>query len=262
MTDIQNQKNIDTCTENLLAIGNAVQAYQNDQGDFPEWLSELHPKYLTETNVLLCPADKKGGKPIFSSNADPKIPVSYGYQFHPEYREEKTEQRKVYGDAIPLARCRHHADQPFACLNLSFSFKVYPSSHIWERTPEEMYETTEEAITALEAGLERQQDSESYFYIYPTLARLYIEVKREIDVENLINRMKSIVESDNFRANFDLGVMLEMVKRDEEAIAIYEKLEEQKPGRHNILVRLARIHEKLGHSELAAVLYYAYIELP
>lgn len=173
MTDIQNQKNIDTCTQNLLVIGKAVQAYHHDHGDFPEWLSDIHPKYLADANVLLCPADKEGGKTIFSFNADPKIPMSYGYQFHPKYRERKTEQRKLYGDAMPLARCRHHADQSLCCLNLSFSFKVYPSSQIWERQPEQMYGTPEKAITALEQGFQRQSDNENLLDVYPTLARLY-----------------------------------------------------------------------------------------
>ena len=250
--ETQNQNYVDICTQNLLTIGKAIQVFHNDYGDFPEWLSELHPKYLVDTDVLRCPADTKGGKTMFSVNSDPKIPVSYGYQFHSKYREKKTEQRKVYGDAMPLVRCRHHTNQPLACLNLSFSFNVYPSSYIWESTPEEMYGTPEKAITALEAGLMRQQDNESFFYIYPMLASLYIEVKREKDVGNLINRLKSVTKPDDFRANFYFGEMLEMVKRDEEAIAVYEKLEEQNPENRNILVRLARIHEKLGSSELAA----------
>ena len=121
----QHEKNIEICAQNLVAIGKAVEAYKKEHEDFPEWLSELHPKYLPDANLLLCPADELGGKPVFSSNADPKMPVSYGYQFHPEYRAGKSEERVVYGDVIPLARCRHHKDQAFTCLNLSFAFKVF-----------------------------------------------------------------------------------------------------------------------------------------
>jgi len=261
-TETKNQKYIEICTQNLLTIGKAVQAYLNDHGDYPEWLSELHPKYLADTNVLLCQADEEDGKTVFSFNADPKFPISYGYQFHPEYREEKTEQRKVYGDAMPLVRCRHHTDQPLPCLNLSYAFKVYPSSYIWERTPKEMYGTPGKAITALESGLMRQQDNESFFYIYPMLARLYIEVKREKDIGNLINRLKSVTKPDDFRANFNLGVMLEMAKRYEEAIAVYEKLEEQNPNNRNILLRLAQFHERLGYSEPAAEYWKKAATLP
>ena len=122
--ETQNMKNIEICTRNLTAIGKAVEAYKKEHGDFPEWLSELHPKYLPDANLLLCPADELGGKPIFSHNADPKMPVSYGYQFHPEYRAMKSEERIVYGDVIPLARCRHHENQALCQSNS----KIYHKS--------------------------------------------------------------------------------------------------------------------------------------
>ena len=130
-TEAQNQKDIEICTKNLTAIGKAVQAYHNEKGDFPLWLSELYPEYLSDANLLRCPADEEDGKSAYAINEDPQMSVSYGYQFHPKYREMKTEQRKVYGDAIPLVRCRHHENQPFECLNLSFGFKVYTSSGIY-----------------------------------------------------------------------------------------------------------------------------------
>ncbi len=247
----KNQKNIDICTQNLLAIGKAVQAYHNENGDYPEWLSVLHPKYLPDANFLLCPADELGGKPLFSSNADPKMPVSYGYQFHPEYRAEKIEQRKMYGDAMPLVRCRHHANQPFDCLNLSFSFKVYPSSHVWESAPEEMYGTPQKAIVALEKGLQRQPDNESFFDVYLTLARLYIKAGREEGIESLINRFKSVIKPDNIKAHFYLAELLEMMKRDEEVFETFKKLEAQAPNDRGVLRKLAHLHQELGEVELA-----------
>ena len=64
----QNEKNIEVCTENLLVIGKAIQAYQKEHGDFPAWLSDLHPKHLTDENVLICPSDKESGKPIFTQH--------------------------------------------------------------------------------------------------------------------------------------------------------------------------------------------------
>ena len=88
-TAAQNEKNIEICTQNLLAIGKAIQAYHNEHDDYPEWLSDLNdPKYLPNPDVLLSPGDRRGGKAIFTSNIDTKMPVSYGYQFHPEYREK------------------------------------------------------------------------------------------------------------------------------------------------------------------------------
>ena len=247
----QDEKNIEICTQNLLTIGKAIQVYQKEHGGFPGWLSELHPKYLSDASSLLCPADTKGGKPVFLINADPKMPVSYGYQFHSGYRERTRTNLTMYGDVIPLARCRHHAHQSFTCLNLSFSFKVYQSSSVWEHTPEDMYGTPEETIAALEVGLQGQPDNGNFFHVYHSLVRLYIEVGRQEDAARLIDRFKSAMRPDDLHAHFALGTMLEMANRDEEVLPIFKELEERYPDNYYVLDALARIHEELGNSELA-----------
>ncbi|MDE0089200.1 MAG: redoxin domain-containing protein [Candidatus Poribacteria bacterium] len=248
----QPEQDIKLCTQNLVAIGKAIQAYQKEHGDFPEWLSELYPKYLPDAEILLCPADNKGGKPVFSKNADPEMPVSYGYQFHPGYRKSTQENRVVYGDVIPLARCRHHKNQEFECLNLGFSFKVYKSHGVWQDTPEVMYETIEKTITALEAGLQRQPDIVRSFKLYSSLVRLYIEVGREKDVNSLIKRFRSSVKPGDLQTQTMLGAILANANRYEEMLTVYEKLEKQYPNKSFVLNELARIHSKLGNSELAA----------
>ena len=251
----QIDENVEICKQHLVEIGKAIQAYHDENGDFPEWLSELHPRYLPDANLLLCPADKVGGKALFPPNIDPKMPVSYGYGLHPGYRESTPINRAMYGDVLPLVRCRHHMNKPFECLNLSFAFKVYPSSQVWEYTPEEMYETPEKAIKALEKGLQQHADNERFFhlyrYVYRALARLYIEVGREKDVDNLVNRFKSTMKPDDLQAHFDLGTMLKMANRDKEVLAVFEKLEKRYPDNDYVLDELARIHEELGNSELA-----------
>jgi beta-lactamase regulating signal transducer with metallopeptidase domain/peroxiredoxin len=247
----QSQRNVEICTQNLLAIGKAIQRYQKEHGDFPGWLSELYPKYLPNASILLCPADTKGGKPIFLINADPKMPVSYGYQFHSGYRERTRENLAVYGNVIPLVRCRHHPHQAFTCLNLSFSFEVYQSSSVWERTPEDMYGTPEKAIIALETGLQRQSDNGNFFYVYHALVRLYIEVGRQEDADRLINRFRSVMRPDNLHAHFALGAMLEIANRGEEVLTVFKKLEERYPDNYHVLHRLAHIHEELGNVKLA-----------
>ena len=246
----QHEKNIELCTQNLVAIGEAIEAYKKDHGDFPEWLSELHPKYLTDANLLLCPADELGGKPIFTSNADPKMPVSYGYQFHPEYRAMKSEERFVYGDVIPLARCRHHKNQAFESLNLSFAFKVFWSSGVY--TPEEIYGSPEAAITALEETLERHPDDPRFFEIYPRLVGLYTKVGNEQSANAIIERLKShmTTDIDSYRVLFDVLVRTE---RYEDLLEIFKKAEQQHPDAEPILWRLAYIHRKLGNIELADV---------
>ena len=247
----QSQKNVEICTQNLLAIGKAIQTYRKEHGDYPGWLSELHPKYLSDASLLLCPADTKGGKPVFLINADPRMPVSYGYQFHSGYRERTRANLTMYGDVIPLARCRHHEHQSFTCLNLSFSFEVFQSSSVWERTPEDMYGTPEKTITALEAGLQRQSDNGNFFYVYHSLVRLYTEVGRQEDAHRLINRFKSVVRPDDLHAHFALGAMLEIANRGEEVLGVFKKLEERYPDNYHVLQRLAHIHEELGNAELA-----------
>lgn len=246
----QIDKNVEICKQHLFQIGNAIQAYQKEHGNFPQWLSELHPKYLPDQNILLCPADEDNGKTYFHVNADPKLPVSYDYQFHPKYRADKTQERLMYGDVLPLVRCRHHTNQTYECLNLNFAFKIFWSSGVY--TPEELYENVEEAIATLEAGIQQQPDDENFFYIYESLVRFYIEVGREKDVQDLINRFKSVMRPNSIMDNFRLGSMLEIANQPEAALKVFEKLEKRYPNRRHVLEELARIHEKLGNSDLAA----------
>ena len=248
----QHKKNIEVCTQNLVAIGEAIQAYQKEHGDFPDWLSDLHPKYLADVNTLICPTDEDDGKTVFSENTDPKMPVSYGYQFHPEYREEKSAQREMYGDVMPLVRCRHHRNEDFDCLNLSFSSKIYKSSAVWEYTPEDIYGSHEAAIAALEDALARHPDDPRFFEVYPQLIRLYTKVGNEQSANVLIERLKSAptTDLDSYRMLFDV---LARAERYEEMLEIFKEAEQQHPDAEPILWRLAYIYRKLGNTELADV---------
>ena len=248
----QREKNIEVCTQNLVVIGKAIEAYKKEHGDFPDWLSDLHPKHLADANTLICLADEEGGKAIFSTNTDPEMPVSYGYQFHPEYREEKSEQREMYGDVMPLVRCRHHANEDFHCLNLSFASKIYKSSAVWEYTPEDMYGSAEAAITAFEDFLERHPDNPRFFEVYPQLIRLYTKVGNEQSANALIERLKSeqTTDLDYYRMLFD---MLARTERYEELLEIFKTAEQQHPDAQPIHSSLAYIYKKLGNTELADV---------
>ena len=246
----QHEKNIEICTQNLLAMGKAIEAYEKEHGDFPAWLSDLYPKYLTDANVFICPSDKAGGKPIYTPSTDPEMPVSYSYEFNPGYKEWKAEQRKIYGDAIPLIRCRHHANDDFVTLNLSVSSRVYRTGNAWEYTPEDMYESLEEAITTLAAGIQQQPDQRYLTYVYPALVRLYMRAEREEDAEALITLYKETLKPDSIRGYFILGDMLEAMNRDEKLLQLFTKLEEQFSGNRSVFRKLADIHKKLGNAEL------------
>ena len=248
----QHEKDIEVCTQNLIAIGEAIQAYRKEHGDFPDWLSDLHPKYLPDANTLICPADEEEGKAIFSLNADPKMPVSYGYQFHPAYREEKSEQRLIYGDAMPLVRCRHHANEDFGCLNLSFSSKIYKSSAVWEAEPEVIYGSHEAAITAFEETLEQYPNDSRFLRVYPQLIRLYTNVGNKQSANALIERLKSYetTDIDYYRMLFDV---LARAGQYEDLLTIFKAAEQQHPNAQPIHARLASIYRKLGNTELADV---------
>src|ERR1017187_3918958 len=50
------------CTKNLKAIYDAIQAFEVDHRDFPNWLSDLVPQYLPHANVLVCPVCRRTGQ--------------------------------------------------------------------------------------------------------------------------------------------------------------------------------------------------------
>ena len=246
----EQQKNIEICRQNLLVISEAIHAYQSEQGDLPEWLSDLHPKYLTDPNILICPADTSGGKAGYPLNVDPKMSVSYGYEFNPRSRTYKARQRLVYGDAMPLVRCRHHTNDDFQCLNLSFSSKIYESTNVWESTPQDMYGSYEAAITILEETLEKHPDDVDFYELYPLLVNLYIEVGNEPAVDTLIERFKSIMKPD-IAGYIMLCNMLNAIGRYEDMLAVVKAVERQNPDNIFIPRLLAHTYRKLGDTELA-----------
>ena len=246
----EQEKDIEICTQNLLVIGGAIQTYQKEHGDLPEWLSDLHPKYLPDPNILICPADISGGKAGYPLNIDPKMSVSYGYEFHPEYRMYKSRQRLVYGDDMPLVRCRHHTNDDFQCLNLSFSSKIYQSTNVWEYSPQNIYGSHQTAITTLEDTLEKHPDDVDFYELYPLLVRLYIEVENEPAADTLIERFKSVMKP-NIEDYITLCNMLNAIQRYEDMLAIIKEVEHQNPNNIFIPTLLAYTYEKLGNTELS-----------
>ncbi len=133
------------CTKNLEKINAAIQAYRKDKGDVPNWLSDLVPKYLGDTNVLICPVTTRTGLQSAFGALDPKIHSSYLYEFTPvdipevvkgawpgpkmTMRQWKRQQMKLAGSEVPLVRCLLH--EP--ALNLSVGGKVYESPVYWEQ---------------------------------------------------------------------------------------------------------------------------------
>ncbi|MDE0313967.1 MAG: TlpA disulfide reductase family protein [Candidatus Poribacteria bacterium] len=254
VTEAQSQKNMEICKQHFREIRKAIQAYKKDHGDFPKWLSDLHPKYLPDANLLLCPADNKGGKPIFRHNTDPKMPVSYGYRFWPEVRALKNEERLVYGDIIPLFRClHHHFNEDGECLNLSFSLKIYESRFYWRYTPEDMYGSPEAAITTFEKALARYPDDRRFFDLYPTLVTLYTKVENEKSADAMIERLKSAGMIPDDKGYRSVSEILAEAGLYEELLEIFKAAEQRQPDAEIILGKLAYIYRKLGNTELSEV---------
>lgn len=133
-----------SCKKNLETINAAIQAYRNAEQNFPNALSDLVPKYLADTNVLICPVTKRTGNQSPFGVLDPKIYCSYLYEFGPTeipavvkgawpgpkmtMREWKQQQMKRAGSNVPIVRCLLHDP----ALNLSVGGTVYESPVFWE----------------------------------------------------------------------------------------------------------------------------------
>ncbi len=133
------------CKKNLEKINAAIAAYRKDHNnDVPNWLSDLVPKYLADTNALVCPVCTRTGRRSPYGVLDPKVYTSYVYEFTPTalpavvqrafqgpkmtMRQWKRQQMELVGGEVPLVRCLLHDP----VLNLSVGGKVYESKVYWE----------------------------------------------------------------------------------------------------------------------------------
>lgn len=122
-------------------IYNALQAYRHKYGQLPDWLSDLYPEFLTDTNLLMSPVELRTGRSQLWGNTDPKMKTSYVYEFNGSkagglrdqsialtMREWKRLQMEEFGPVIPILRC--HLHDPI--LNLSYSGVFYRTGLFWE----------------------------------------------------------------------------------------------------------------------------------
>jgi hypothetical protein len=146
------------CRRNLKVINDAIQAYQYDHKDLPNWLSDLVPDYLSDGNVLICPVCRRTGRTEPPPLADPKLACSYIFEFspvpvapairgetRPTRREWRRRQMGLIGSAVPVVRCRHH--NPF--LNLGFNGSIYDSPPQWELLFTNRIRSTELSVASI-----------------------------------------------------------------------------------------------------------------
>jgi peroxiredoxin len=131
----------------LAQIFKAIQAYRRDhQNRLPDWLSDLFPKYLPDTSVLISAAELRTGTAGPGLVEDPKIHSSYNYEFSASpasrlisgeeakkltLKQWRTKQMKVFGTVTPLVRLIEND----RALNLACSGDIYESQIVWETDP-------------------------------------------------------------------------------------------------------------------------------
>jgi hypothetical protein len=133
--------------EHFRQIRTALDAYRQDHdGQLPDWLSDLFPKYLSDPEVLLCPAAERTGRAQLFGNDDPRLRTSYIYEFNARpasdfhvadptvratMKDWKTKQMETFGTAVPLVRCLNHE----RVLNLAVSGDIFETALFWETDP-------------------------------------------------------------------------------------------------------------------------------
>lgn len=117
------------CVANLRKINLALTRYRLDHdGELPEWLSDLYPKYISDKAIFI---DPKFPEPPtdYQDFADPKIPCSFLYEFNPTNKAHKMDQLQQYGDKVPVVRILKYG-RP---INLSYGGEIYFSKELfWE----------------------------------------------------------------------------------------------------------------------------------
>ena len=158
----------EACTRNLKVIYDAIQAYQYDHKDLPNWLSDLVPDYLSDPTVLICPVCRRTGRTESPPLADPKLACSYVFEFSPvpvgtalageqvhTRRDWKRRQMGLIGSGVPIVRCRHH--DPL--LNLGFNGTVYESPPQWELNFTNRVRPAELSVRAIFGGEEGPEET-------------------------------------------------------------------------------------------------------
>ena len=160
----------EACTRNLKTIYQALQAYQLEHKEVPNWLSDLIPQYLPGANVLMCPVCRRTGQTEGPPLADPNGACSYLFEFNSlplgntapkapnqTRREWKRRQMGLVGSMVPIVRCRHHNP----VLNLAFDGTIYESGPMWEQNFTNRVrpvELTAARLFARDAGLNEPQE--------------------------------------------------------------------------------------------------------
>lgn len=122
--------------ENLRQIGQALTAFQKAKGQYPDYLSDLVPKFL-DASTLVSPLGAEGDPHAAKGEYDPKLPCSYSYEFGARkfpnsdrsFRALKALQLQELGPTVPIVRCFLHGPET---LNLSHAGDLFAAPSAWE----------------------------------------------------------------------------------------------------------------------------------
>lgn len=135
--------------QNMLVIYKALKAYEKEHGKLPDWLSDLTPKYIQDSNVLASPFFRRTGKEELYGNEDPHVRTSYIYEFSAKpvpnvirnafpnlpanttMKEWKTKQVAEFGPVVPILRCFLYNP----VLNVTSDGEFFESGAYWETDP-------------------------------------------------------------------------------------------------------------------------------
>jgi hypothetical protein len=121
-------------------VGEALMAYKNDNGRYPDELSDLVPRFLPDAAALISPTEKRTGRHGDNGHIDPKFRTSFCYEFTSRkfnrsalsFRELKERQMEEFGPVVPLLRCFLYE----RVVNLSVSGDIFESALYWEVAPD------------------------------------------------------------------------------------------------------------------------------
>ena len=141
----ESAEDISECKRNLEKIDAAIDAYRKDHHEIPNALADLVPKYLADTNALICPICRRTGQKSPVGVLDKQVDTSYLFEFSPvptpdgikaafpgtdlTMRQWKFQQMDVVGGKVPMVRCFLHLP---TALNLSYGGEIYESPQLWE----------------------------------------------------------------------------------------------------------------------------------
>ena len=121
-------------------LSEALTGFKKGTGQYPDFLTDLVPKYFPDAGALLSPTEKRTGRHGDNGQSDPRSRTSFCYEFSAQkfgnssltFRELKEKQVEEFGQVVPIVRCFLYD----RVLNLACSGDIFESALYWESSDE------------------------------------------------------------------------------------------------------------------------------